>query len=78
MGVSFLKKKITMLFFALVSGSAVAFAQACECDCMGRFMDGTRAVIGTIAFIIGAFIFSVVFWLTHNWLCRHKEEKTNP
>jgi hypothetical protein len=37
-------------------------------------MDGTgmmgtgMGLVGLVYFAVGAFIFSVIFWLTHNWL----------
>jgi len=33
---------------------------------------GKGCIIGLLTFVVGAFIFSVIFWLTHKWLVKKK------
>ena len=56
----------------LLAGSAV----------LANMMDGRSygSMYGTglallIYFAIAAFIFSIIFWLTHNWLVKEKKRK---
>ena len=31
------------------------------------------SLLGILWFAIAAFVFSIIFWLTHNWLVPHKK-----
>ena len=33
------------------------------------------ALLKTAYFVIAAFVFSVIFWLTHNWLVKDPKKK---
>jgi hypothetical protein len=68
-------KKILALLGTLVTCST--FVSADFGDMMDGFgmMGGSfgMGIYGAIYFAIGAFIFSAIFWLTHNWLANCKK-----
>ena len=68
-------KKILYLL-ATILLSTVVFAQSMM-DFTGGFgvmhKSGKGCLYGLIYFVIGSFIFSVIFWLTHNWLVKKKK-----
>ncbi|NQU79421.1 hypothetical protein HQ545_06660 [Candidatus Woesearchaeota archaeon] len=45
----------------------------------GTMMGGTgwfgAGLIGWIYFAVGAFVFSAIFWLTHNWRVKPRRKK---
>ena len=59
----------------LVLLSSFALAQTTTTGLMHQKMPGMQSAgfAGLIYFIVGCFIFSVVFWLTHNWLVKNKK-----
>jgi hypothetical protein len=65
-----MRKLLYPIFLILLSN----FVLADMGDMMGFGMMGTGmfSLFGLIYFAIGAFIFSVIFWLTHNWLAKKR------
>jgi len=66
--------KSLVYLIGLVLLSSVAFAQTTGLmgyDRGGSGMDGM--LIGLVYFAVMAFIFSAIFWLTHNWLAKNKK-----
>jgi uncharacterized membrane protein len=66
-------KKILALLATLIAYST--FVSADVGDMMGMGMMGTfgMSLYKAIYFALAAFIFSVIFWLTHNWLASCKK-----
>jgi hypothetical protein len=69
-----MKKIIVALFFLSILSPAVL---ADFEDMMGSGMMGTGTfslvgLFGIVWFALAAFIFSVIFWATHNWLVKGK------
>lgn len=70
-----MKKFIIFSALVLLSTPQIASADAGFMDYgmmggysgMGIFGMG---LVGLIYFAIGAFVFSVIFWLTHNWISK--------
>jgi len=63
-------------FLVLLSVLPVALADG---DLMGHGMMGSgyggmfgMGLLWLLYFSLGAFIFSVIFWLTHNWLAKKR------
>lgn len=65
-----MKKILYLVFLILLSSSVLADLG----DMMGYGMMGTGmfSLFGLIYLAIGAFIFSAIFWLTHNWLVKKR------
>lgn len=67
------KKIVYPLMLVLLS--SFAWAQSTATGLMHQKMPGMQSAgfVGLMYFIVGCFIFSAVFWLTHNWLVKNKK-----
>jgi hypothetical protein len=65
--------KSLVYLIGLVLLSSVAFAQTTGLMGYDRGGSGMDMIIGLVYFAVGAFIFSAIFWLTHNWLAKNKK-----
>lgn len=66
-----MKKIIYPLLLVLLS--AFAWAQTTGLMHYQESSMGGNIVISLVFFTVVSFIFSVVFWLTHNWLAKSKK-----
>ena len=64
-----MKKLIYPIMFVLLSTFAFAQTGLMHYKETGT---GSGMFMGLLYFVAGAFIFSVIFWLTHNWLVKKK------
>ena len=64
-----MKKLVYPIMFVLLS--TFAFAQTTGLMHYGDKSAGVN-VVGFVYFAVMAFIFSVIFWLTHNWLAKKR------
>jgi hypothetical protein len=70
-----MKKFMYFLLLVLLSISVVATGMM---DFTGGYgithKSGKGCFLGLIYFIVGSFIFSAVFWLTHKWIMKSKKK----
>ena len=82
-----MKKTIFVLITLLLLSSSLVLAHGEEinnkntlgggnmvCGMVGTGM-WNWGLYGIVYFIVMSFVFSVIFWLTHNWLVKHKKKK---
>jgi hypothetical protein len=71
-----MKKAILLSMLLLLLPSVLAdYGDMMSGGMMGGAGWFGMGLVGLIYFAIGAFVFSVIFWLTHNWLVKDKRRK---
>jgi len=66
-----MKKIFYPLVFVLASPAV--FADWGMMDGYGMMGYGGMGVFGVVYFALAAFVFSLIFWLTHNWIVPKKK-----
>jgi len=70
--VKLLKKGDKMKKISLILASIMAFPLVAEdYGMMGSYSWG---LLGLVYFVLATLIFSIIFWLTHNWLVKGKKK----
>ena len=57
----------------LILAIPVVFADWGMMGDYGMMGSGTMGLFGVVYFALAAFVFSVIFWLTHNWIVPKKK-----
>ncbi|NQU78301.1 hypothetical protein HQ545_00880 [Candidatus Woesearchaeota archaeon] len=71
-----MKKAILLSMFLLLVPAVLAdYGMMGDWGMMGGAGWFGMGILGLLYFMIGALVFSVIFWLTHNWLVKPHKKK---
>ncbi len=68
-----MKKTIISILGVAAAASPAVFADWGMMGSTGMMGSGTMGLLSVIYFALAVFVFSVIFWLTHNWIVPKKK-----